>query len=527
MLLSYRKILTFAGAAPRFSKNPCSTWTRAVEGAGQPKFMLSGGEIQVSRPGALLPVLVPKGRCRYAGGGASRGTLKRSVLTLEIRKMPLRELHPADYNPRVDLQPGDPEYEKLKRSVLTYGCVQLIVWNERTRNVVGGHQTIKVLQDLGLEETEVSVVDLDENSEKALNVALNKISGDWDEDKLTELIRELAEADGFDAALTGFDEEEIEELLREAEETFQDKLSNSPPSSVFDTFIVPPFSVLDTRQGYWRERKQHWIDLGIRSEVGRDGNLLFPPNLKIGKNDNGTSIFDPVLCEVMYRWFNIPGGHILDPFAGGSVRGIVAKLGGYSYTGIDLRQEQITSNQENAAELGVDTEGLTWICDDSQLMDRHIQDASADMLFTCPPYFDLEVYSDDPRDVSNMPYDGFTKAYTAILAAAAQKLKENRFAVVVLSNVRDKEGYYRDLVKLTGDVFEKNGLRLYNDVVLMNVVGSAAFRVRRSMRNRKMVRVHQNVLVFYKGRPADIKEHFEELTELDEDRIADELGEDE
>ena len=110
---------------------------------------------------------------------------------MDIRKIPIDKLNPAPYNPRQDLQPGDPAYEKLSRSINEFGCVEPIVWNERTGNVVGGHQRLKVLRESGLSEVEASVVDLDPDREKALNLALNKITGSWDDTRLAELLREL------------------------------------------------------------------------------------------------------------------------------------------------------------------------------------------------------------------------------------------------------------------------------------------------------------------------------------------------
>lgn len=131
---------------------------------------------------------------------------------MEIRKIPIEQLNPAAYNPRKDLQPGDPEYEKLKRSIQEFDLVEPLVWNERTGRLVGGHQRLKVLQELGYEEVEVSVVDLPEEKEKALNIALNKISGDWDNEKLKDLLEELDTGD-FDIELTGFGMDEIEDLM--------------------------------------------------------------------------------------------------------------------------------------------------------------------------------------------------------------------------------------------------------------------------------------------------------------------------
>lgn len=134
------------------------------------------------------------------------------VMNLRVENKKITDLKPAPYNPRLDLQPGDPDYEKLKRSIQEFGLVEPIVFNERTGYVVGGHQRLKVLQDLGWSEVPVSVVDLDPEKEKALNVALNKIEGDWDNFKLKELLEEL-DTGAFDITITGFDEEEIEDLM--------------------------------------------------------------------------------------------------------------------------------------------------------------------------------------------------------------------------------------------------------------------------------------------------------------------------
>ncbi|CAB0673754.1 DNA modification methylase [Corynebacterium diphtheriae bv. mitis] len=134
-----------------------------------------------------------------------------------MKTMPIAELKPADYNPRKDLQPGDPDYEKLKRSLTEFGYVEPVIWNQTTGHVVGGHQRLKILEDLGHTSVDCVVVELDEMREKALNVAMNKISGDWDQDKLALLIADL-DASDFDAELTGFDDAEIAQLIGSLDE---------------------------------------------------------------------------------------------------------------------------------------------------------------------------------------------------------------------------------------------------------------------------------------------------------------------
>ena len=131
-----------------------------------------------------------------------------------IEKKNTADLLPADYNPRKDLKPGDAEYEKLKRSIEQFGYVEPVIWNKTTGRVVGGHQRLKVLMDMGMTKVDCVVVEMDEDKEKALNIALNKISGDWDKDKLALLIADLQGAD-FDVSLTGFEPAEIDDLFKD------------------------------------------------------------------------------------------------------------------------------------------------------------------------------------------------------------------------------------------------------------------------------------------------------------------------
>ena len=131
---------------------------------------------------------------------------------MKIVKKKIDDLKAASYNPRKDLKPGDKEYEKLKRSITQFGYVEPVIWNERTGTVVGGHQRLKVLKDLGYEEIDCVIVDLSLEQEKALNVALNKISGEWDNNLLGELLKEL-ELTGYDITLTGFDLKEAKDLF--------------------------------------------------------------------------------------------------------------------------------------------------------------------------------------------------------------------------------------------------------------------------------------------------------------------------
>lgn len=214
----------------------------------------------------------------------------------------------------------------------------------------------------------------------------------------------------------------------------------------------------------------------------------------------GTSIFDPVLCELAYRWFSPPGGLVLDPFAGGSVRGIVAAKLGRRYLGVDLRAEQIAANIAQGDAICSEGERPVWIEGDSRNIETLAAGAEADFIFSCPPYADLEVYSDDPRDLSTLGYAEFRPAYFEIIAKACALLKQDRFACFVVGDVRDKRGAYYDFVGDTVQAFRDAGLDYYNEAILVTAVGSLPIRAGKQFASgRKLGKTHQNVLVFLKG----------------------------
>lgn len=220
------------------------------------------------------------------------------------------------------------------------------------------------------------------------------------------------------------------------------------------------------------------------------------------KNDNhgsGTSIFDPVLCELSYRWFCPQGGLIIDPFAGGSVRGIVASKLGRRYFGCELRAEQVEANREQADRI-CDDPMPVWHCGDSRDIVSHAAGIEADFLFSCPPYADLEVYSDDPQDLSTLAYEDFREVYFHIVAESAKLLKSDRFACFVIGEVRGKDGNYYGFVPDTIEAFRRAGLAFYNEAILVTAAGSLPIRAGKQFEvSRKLGKTHQNVLVFVKG----------------------------
>lgn len=332
--------------------------------------------------------------------------------------------------------------------------------------------------------------------------------------------------------------------------------SEQQNASLNDRFVVPPFSILDTRKGYWQARKKMWREqIGDMGE-SRNDKLITSPEIKykdlyqrtrkhreeLGVSfkeyiekyvpaevleheaskvlSKGVSLFDPVLSETMCKWFTpYEGAKIFDCFAGDTYKGLVFAMCGFSFRGVELRQEQVDINNRVLEGRGLDIE---YICDDGQNVAQHFDPESQDMLFSCPPYYDLEVYSKDERDASSQgTYEEFIAILDKAFKAALTCLKPNRFAVVVVGDVRDKKtGFYYGFADDVKRIFKEGGASLYNEIILVETGASTALRASRYMESRKVAKMHQNVLVFYKGDPKDIRANFPKIDYNPEDEQA-------
>ena len=188
---------------------------------------------------------------------------------MKIEKLKVEQLKPADYNPRKKLKPGDKEFEKLKKSIEEFGYVEPIILNRRTNTVVGGHQRLEVMKHLGYTEVDCVIVDLDEQKEKALNIALNKISGEWDNDLLTDLLKELDQ--GGIVSLTGFETEELDELFAGTEYNVSE--DNFDVGEALEEIDNKPF----TQSGDIWHIKQHKLLCGDSTKL-EDIERLFVEN---------------------------------------------------------------------------------------------------------------------------------------------------------------------------------------------------------------------------------------------------------
>jgi hypothetical protein len=326
-----------------------------------------------------------------------------------------------------------------------------------------------------------------------------------------------------------------------AEDGLFDPIRPNASNLLKDRYGVPPFTVLDRRARDWQDRDNRWKALGIESEVGRGDGLTFNPHpmhtygnwyqvktlaeKALGRpateadimqepwksrlsrvttqkmGEHHTSVFSPTLCELVYRWYTAPGQRIFDPFAGGSVRGVVAGAMAREYHGIELRAEQVEANRSQAWIAG-DTEPRWHHGDSANVLDLMGPDYEADLVFSCPPYAYLEKYSDDPADLSAMKYPDFMEAYRGIIRDSVSLLRQDRFAAWVVGEIREKggDGSCVGLVSDTIRAFTDAGCALYNDCIVLTPIGNAAARTPKQFdASRKAGRVHEYLLVFVKG----------------------------
>ena len=420
----------------------------------------------------------------------------------EIVKLKLTEITPYERNPRKN----DAAVDDVAESIRQCGYKAKIIVDENNV-IIAGHTRWKALQQLGYTEVEVQrETDMTEEQKRKYRLLDNKVGekATWDFELLDWELEDL-DFEGYDFGFE-FDEDTFDD----AEEEPHGKLS--------DSFIIPPFDVLNARGGDWVKRKQWWNQLiGDKAQAREGSNANMSGTEKYGKKfASDVSILDPVLSEIAVKWFCTPDGKCFDCFAGDTVFGFVSGYLGHQFTGIELREEQVEFNNTQ-----VDGLPAKYICDDGRNVLQHVGVNTQDFLFSCPPYFDLEVYSDLENDASNQEsYEDFYAILDTAFTNAAKALKNNRFAVIVVGDIRDKKtgGYYNfpsDII----NTFQRNGFVLYNNMKILTPIGTAAIRAAKYMEYRKVAHVYQDVLVFYKGDQREIKKQFPqvEVSDVSED----------
>ena len=294
-----------------------------------------------------------------------------------------------------------------------------------------------------------------------------------------------------------------------------------------ERFPILPFSVINTGENKWRQRKMKWNkiigdngesrEMSFTRGTGKKSSENFNKKVSYGGYDsfgNTVSILDACLAELIIDWYSLKNWETYDPFAGDSVFGFVAATKGRYFTGIELRNKQCNLNNKRLQEYNLQGK---YICDDGLNICNHIQKESQDLLFSCPPYFDLEIYSDLENDVSNQKsYSEYVKLMNSILSNSIKCLKENRFAVLVIGDVRDKKtGFYYSLESDIIKIMQSNGIGLYQELILQTPIGTKAFAANNIWKFRKIGKIHEKVLIFYKGNQKEIKNIFNESTNLE------------
>lgn len=426
---------------------------------------------------------------------------------MELKKLKLTEIKPYGKNPRKN----DGAVDAVAESIKQCGYCSPIVVDENNV-VLAGHTRLKALKKLGREECEVVVKEgLTEEQKKKYRILDNKTGefAEWDLDVLQEQLKDL-DFEGFDFGFA-----DIGEMI----DTGEDELIGGENPSLNQVFIVPPFSVLDARKGYWQDRKRQWLQkTGNLAETKEK--VLYSSQNFVSEMKDGSSEFDPVLAELIMRWFNTESGKILDCFGGEQTKGVVAGELGYEYYACEIRPEQVAIDKEKTK----DYKTVHYFCGDSNNISSIIKERGFDLVFTSPPYYDLEIYSKE--DMSALgTYEEFMSQYKNIFKQCYDMMSEEGFLVVKIGEIRNKRtGEYRNFVGDNISIFKEIGFKYYNEIILVTQVGTVARTVTRAFNtSRKIGKVHQNVLVFDKGNLKNIKNKYKELDFSECEELEDEV----
>ena len=393
------------------------------------------------------------------------------------------------------------EKTKLKNSILENGFnAPLFTWLGHNF-ILDGHQRLIAVKELleeghTLKNKALPYIEIEaETREQAAGMVLtyNSQYGHMKESGLLEFVEEfnlnigeLKEITNLELDLSRIDfDMKKEEFMAES-------------GSLKRDFVAPPFSVLDTKQGDWKLRKQKWMEWLPELEETREETLS-----KESENPRftgTTSVFDPALAEVMYAWFAPKEGHVLDTYMGECTKALVAASLELEYTGIEIRKEQFEENNKHIKNYSLEHKARC-LLGDAKNVTKLCKGMEFDFAFTSPPYYDLEVYSKEEGDISaKQTYIEFLQEYFEAIDGMCSLLKPKSFAAIKVSEIRNKKtGIYRNFVADTIAGFQKAGMQYWNEIILVNAIGSLPLRVRRSFeKSKKVGRTHQNILVFRK-----------------------------
>jgi 16S rRNA G966 N2-methylase RsmD len=394
--------------------------------------------------------------------------------------------------------------KKLKASMIKNGFnAPIFIWAGH-KFILDGHQRIKVLLELYAEgyslegEPELPYVPIEaENEKQAAEMVLtyNSQYGHLDHSSLLEFAKNFE-----------LDIQSLPEILDLKDISIEKFVFDVNPDVEHSTgtlkndYIMAPFSILDTRSAEWQERKRSWLSKMPQLDKTREGVLKYSKVTSLKDQfTGGSSIFDPVLAELMYAWFCPKGGKTLDIYMGESTKAFVACMKGLHYYGVEIRKEQIDENQAFISRMNFPK--YFFVHGDAKNVQELLKEEQFDFAFTSPPYYDLEEYEGGEQDISTkQTYEQFRDEYHQAIKGSCSLLKPGAFYAIKVSEIRDKKtGNYRNFVADTIDGFLKAGMNYYNEIILINSVGTLPLRVRRFWEpGRKVGRMHQNILIFKK-----------------------------
>lgn len=432
-------------------------------------------------------------------------------ITNKVNYIDISELVLMDKNPR---KISKENFERLKKSLQNnkefFEARPIICSNRTGKNIIiAGNQRYRAAKELGIKKVPCAIMTLTEEKEKEINIRDNVELGEWDYDILAN---EFNEEDLKDWGVNYNSIDTVKEIEKQQKEEATNYLKND--------FVFTPFSIIDTTKKEWQERKHYWNILINDKGESRQSTLIdinVVKNYFNRPNMLGVSLLDACLMEMIFKFFAPYNNcNVFDTFAGDTVGGFVCSYLGANFTGIELREAQTKINNERIKEY----KNSKYICGDGCEVDKYIENNSQDLYFSCPPYFNLEKYSDLENDLSNQKnYTDFIKMLETAFVKAIKCLKDNRFAIIVMSDIRDNQGNYYPICSDIIQIFLNNGCSLYNELILANSIGTLAPRARQIMKKRKIPRRHQEVLCFYKGATTELFNNFEkdkQIKKLDE-----------
>lgn len=411
-------------------------------------------------------------------------------------------------NPRNPRKHPENQIKAIRHSIKKYGIYRPVLIDDKNI-ILAGHGLVEAAMpgtlmpcirftNLSQEEKDALMIsdnasaEMGETNEEVIKALLDSSQG------LIDILGEIG------IELKGIDVLSLEKEL---------KLN---PKNLADRFLIPPFSIFRGDKSDWIECKKA-LNYMIGDSGVRGGQKVYKTSDILGqlhKNAKNVSILDANLARILFNLFCPRGGRIIDPFAGSVQGGFIAGLYGFKYLGNELRQEQVDANNSLLKRQDLLSDDVKYIQGDGT---EFYSPVKADMIFSCPPYFDLEKYSNSEQDISNMSFDGFMAAIKQSFANAYSYLNDDSFCCVVLGDIRDKKtGFYRSLIHKFVVAMEEIGFNLYNEAVLCDPTSTAALRAGKAFAsNRKFIKVHQNIFIFFKGNPKNINQKFGNPTVID------------